>query len=28
VPLNGLRDPVILDHVNAYAEHGHGWAMS
>jgi hypothetical protein len=28
VPLNGLGDPVVLDHVNAYAEHGHGWVRS
>ena len=28
VALNGLGDPVVLDHVNAYAEQGHGWAMS
>ena len=28
VPRNGVGDPVVLDHVNAYAEQGHGWAMS
>jgi hypothetical protein len=28
VPLNGLGDPVVLDHFNAYAEQGHGWAIS